>query len=137
MADACTAFLHAWSSADDVPTSSGAPPALVSAFTKLLTDPTIPAADVVNEALTPLPRENGFDPQPLPPNPDIVLSMLIDAAENLTEMTDRLVDFSEALEAHPSGEYKELVGLAMFIDEFSWHCTSLLWFSKSYLSVYS
>lgn len=125
MTDACTAFLNAWASGDDVPTSSGAPPALVSAFTKLLTDPTIPAADVVNEALTPPPRENAYDVQPSPPRPEIVLSMLIDAAEHLTEMTDRLADFSEALEAHSSGEYKELVGLAMLIDEFSWHCTSL------------
>lgn len=46
--------------------------------------------------------------------------MLIDAVKNLTEMNNRLVDFTEALAGSPSGEYKNLDGLAMAIDEFSW-----------------
>ncbi|OJJ82137.1 DUF3632 domain-containing protein [Aspergillus glaucus CBS 516.65] len=104
----------------DIPTKSGAPPTLLSAFTKLLTDPTIPAIDLAHEAVNPLPREHAYAPEPKPPITEILYAMLIDAVKNLTEMNNRLVDFTEALEGSPGGEYKNLDGLAMEIDEFSW-----------------
>lgn len=120
MTDACTSFLNAWAEGKDIPTKSGAPPALLSAFTKLLTDPTIPAIDLAHEAVNSLPREHAYAPEPKPPSTEILYAMLIDAVKNLTEMNNRLVDFTEALAGSPSGEYKNLDGLAMAIDEFSW-----------------
>lgn len=122
MTDACTSFLNAWTEGKDIPTKSGAPPALLSAFTKLLTDPTIPAIDLAREAVNPLPREHAYAPEPKPPMAEILYAMLIDAVKNLTGMNNRLVDFTEALAGSPGGEggYKNLDGLAMAIDEFSW-----------------
>ncbi|KAE8384141.1 hypothetical protein BDV23DRAFT_191957 [Aspergillus alliaceus] len=120
MTDDCIAFLNAWAKGNDIPTKSAAPPRLLSAFTKLLIDPTIPAIDLAHEAVTPPPREHAYEPEPTPPSTDILYAMIIDAVKNLTDMNDRLVDFTEALAGLPSGEYGNLNGLAMTIDEFSW-----------------
>lgn len=120
MTDACTSFLNAWAEGKDIPTKCGAPPALISAFTRLLTDPTIPAIDLAHEAVIPLPREHAYSPEPKPPSTDVLYAMLIDAVKNLTDMNNRLVDFTEALAGSPGGGYKNLDGLAMAIDEFSW-----------------
>lgn len=112
-------FLSNWAK-DSYPPS----PQALSAWSKLLKDPSVPASDVAKEIIIPLVQQHEKAPDPLGPDCIRIWQLLVDSVETLTELNDRFVDFTVALQQRPEcdGGFHSLPHLAEHMTEFSFGC---------------
>lgn len=113
------AFLSSWAK-DSHPPS----PQLLSAWSKLLKDPSVPASDVAKEAAIPLIQQHEKSPDPIGPDCLDIWRLLVDSVEKMTEHNNRFVDFTVELQRLPdcNGGFHSLPFLAEHMTEFSFGC---------------
>lgn len=112
-------FLASWAKYSHPPSRP-----LLSAWSKLLKDPSVAASDIAREAVTPLVEKHQKAPDPYGPDCLSIWRLLVDSVEKFTELNDRLVDFTVELQRLPDcdGGFHSLPYLAEHMTEFSFNC---------------
>ncbi|KAI9931372.1 hypothetical protein ASPWEDRAFT_169785 [Aspergillus wentii DTO 134E9] len=109
------AFLAAWTKDAEPPS-----PELLSAWTKLLKDHSVPASDIAKEAVIPIAKRHEAS-NPLGPECIDIWRLLVDTVEKMTEQNDRLVEFVVELQKLPDCDqgFHDLPQLAQYLSESS------------------
>lgn len=112
-------FLAAWAK-DEYPPA----PETLSAWKRLLSDPSIPASEIAKEAVSHFVKKQENDP-----DCTTIWRLLWDTVKQFTDHSDRLLDFLGELQKLPdcAGAFRKLPGMSEDMTEFVFDCTLISW----------
>lgn len=81
------------------------PPEMLSAFRKLLSDPSFPTSTIAKEAISPIIANLPNQKDPRWPDCTVLWRTLVNAVDQFTDCNDKLVEFVVDLQKLPDGDH--------------------------------
>jgi hypothetical protein len=106
--------------------SHSPPPEMLSAFKKLLSDPSVPASATAKEAASPIIANLPNEKDPRWPDCTLLWRTLARAVDTFTDLNDRFVEFIVELQKLPDGDH-----VFAILPQFNNHWTEFGYSSKN------